>query len=74
VVLAAFGIACMTIWFRRDGGRTAATLTIAGLGAFAFSHLLGSVIGAWPAVLLVAAGIAALCWRVSDSRHLRVRA
>ncbi len=43
-------------------------LTIAGLLAFALSHLLGLVIGAWPAVLLTAVVTAALYWRVSDSR------
>jgi hypothetical protein len=44
-------------------------LTIAGLLAFAVSHLLGLVIGAWPSVLVVAIATAALCWRLSDSRH-----
>ena len=45
-------------------------LTGAGLLAFAGSHVLGLIIGAWPAVLVVAAGAGALCWRVSDTRHL----
>lgn len=69
VVLAGFGLTCVWIWLRRDGRRTAVLLTVAGLVAFALSHLLGLVIGAWPSVLLVAAGTAALCWRVSDSRR-----
>jgi hypothetical protein len=43
-------------------------LTIAGLLAFALSHVLGLIIGAWPSVLLTAAGTAALYWRASDSR------
>lgn len=68
VVLAGFGLTCVAIWLRRDGGGTAARLTGAGLVAFAGSHLLGRVIGAWPAVLVVAAATAALCWRLSDSR------
>jgi hypothetical protein len=68
VVLAIFGLACIAIWVRRDGRQTAAMLTVAGLVAFAISHVLGLVIGAWPAVLVTAAGIAALCWRASDSR------
>jgi hypothetical protein len=48
----------------------AAILTIAGLGAFVLSHVIGSVIGAWPAVLLVAAATGMLYWRVSDSRQI----
>jgi hypothetical protein len=68
VVLAGFGLVCIAIWLRRDGRRTAALLTLAAFVAFVFSHVLGLVIGAWPAVLLMAAGIAALCWRVSDQR------
>ena len=68
VVLAICGLACIAIWLRRDGRGTAIMLTIAGLLAFALSHLLGLVIGAWPAVLLTAAVTAALYWRVSDSR------
>ncbi|HZU40927.1 MAG TPA: hypothetical protein VE992_07730 [Solirubrobacteraceae bacterium] len=69
VVLAAFGLTCIGIWAARDGWRTAALLTGAGLVAFAASHALGLLIGAWPAVLLVAAMTAALCWRVSDARR-----
>jgi hypothetical protein len=68
-VLAACGLACLAIWLRRDGRRIAVQLTAAGLLAFAFSHLLGLLIGAWPSVLVVAAGTAALCWRLSDSRR-----
>lgn len=69
VVLALCGLACVAVWLRRDGRRTAAMLTAAGLFAFAISHVLGLLIGAWPAVLLVAAGTALLCWRVSDARR-----
>ncbi|MGI8428817.1 MAG: hypothetical protein ACR2OB_05805 [Solirubrobacteraceae bacterium] len=69
LVLAACGLVCMVVWLERDGGRTAATLTAVGLLAFALSHLLGLVIGAWPAVLLAAAGIGIACWRRSDSRR-----
>jgi hypothetical protein len=66
VVLASCGLTCIAIWLRRDGRRTAALLTLAGLFGFAASHGLGLLIGAWPAVLLVAAATAVLCWRVSD--------
>jgi hypothetical protein len=68
VVLVICAVACIAIWLRRDGRRTATGLALAGLVAFALSHVLGLIIGAWPAVLLVAAGVAALCWRASDSR------
>jgi hypothetical protein len=69
VVLAACGLTCIAIWLRRDGRRVAAQLTAAGLLAFALSHLLGLVIGAWPSVLVVSAATAAICWRLSDSRR-----
>jgi hypothetical protein len=69
IVLAGCGLTCIAVWLRRDGRRTAVQLTIVGLLAFAVSHLLGLVIGAWPSVLVVAIVTAALCWRLSDSRH-----
>ena len=69
VVLAACGLGCIAIWLRRDGRRIAIQLTAAGLLGFALSHVLGLVIGAWPSVLVVAAAIAILCWRLSDSRR-----
>jgi hypothetical protein len=71
LVLAACGLACISLWLQRDTRRTAAALTIVGLAAFALSHVLGNLIGAWPAVLLTAAATAGLYWRVSDARHLR---
>lgn len=74
VVLAACGIACIRLWLRRDGPRTATLLTVVGLLAFALSHVIALVIGAWPAVLLAAAVTAAVCWRHSDARHLRAPA
>lgn len=73
IVLAACGLVCIAIWRRREARRTTALLSLAGVAAFALSHVLGAVIGAWPAVLVVAAATAALCWRVSDSRHLSLR-
>ncbi len=73
VVLAGFGLVCVAIWIRRDGRRTAAALAGAGLVAFALSHALGLVIGAWPAVLLTAAAIASVCWTVSDARRVRLQ-
>jgi hypothetical protein len=70
VVLAACGLLCILVWLRRDGAGTAAALTGVGLFAFALSHVLGLVIGAWPSVALVAAGTAAICWRRSDAHRL----
>ncbi len=69
VVLAACGLTCMAIWARRDGARVTAALTATGLVAFAVSHLLGRVIGAWPSVLVVSAVTAALCWWLSDAQR-----
>ncbi|HTU88453.1 MAG TPA: hypothetical protein VMF57_22930 [Solirubrobacteraceae bacterium] len=68
VVLGICGLVSIAIWLRRDGRQTAVRLAAAALFAFALSHVLGLIIGAWPAVLLTAAGTAALCWRVSDSK------
>ena len=68
LVLAICGLACIAIWLRRDGQQTAVRLAIAGLLAFALSHLLGLIIGAWPAVLFTAAGTGVLYWRASDRR------
>jgi Flp pilus assembly protein TadB len=70
VVLAAFGLACIYVWLRRDDRRTAIRLTIVGLAAFVVSHGLGLVIGAWPSVFLVAAVTAWACWKWSDARWL----
>jgi hypothetical protein len=66
VVLAVFGVACIAIWSQRHGRATIVKLTIAGLVAFALSHAIGLLIGAWPAVLVSSGAIAALYWRVSD--------
>jgi len=73
LVLGICGLVCIAIWLQRDGRHTALMLTIAGLFAFAFSHVLGLLIGAWPAVLLTAAAVAVLYWRASDSRIARAR-
>ncbi len=71
LVLAAFGLTCVLLWRRRDGTRTAAVLTAAGLLAFALSHVLGLVVGAWPAVLAAAVAVAAASWQWSDARAWR---
>lgn len=74
VVLVLFGGTCMAVWLKRDGPRRAAALTATGLAAFALSHVLGDVIGAWPAVFAVAAATGAACWFGSDARRLAVTA
>jgi hypothetical protein len=70
VVLAACGLACIAVWLRRDPPRVTVALTVTGLAAFALSHVLGHVIGAWPSVAVVSAVTAGLCWRLSDAHHL----
>jgi hypothetical protein len=69
IVLAAFAAACIYVWSRREDRRTVALLTVIGFAAFALSHLLGLVTGAWPAVLIVSGVTGWACWRLSDSRH-----
>ena len=73
VVLACLGLCCIAIWLRRDGARIALRLTGVGVLAFALSHVLGLVVGAWPAVLLSAAATAAACWRLSDAHRPSAR-
>jgi hypothetical protein len=73
LVLLGFALWCIAIWLRRDGRRTALRLTAVGFAAFVLSHVLGLVIGAWPAVLLAAAGTAIACWRLSDVHRRRAR-
>jgi hypothetical protein len=74
VVLLLGGLWCIRAWMQRHGSRTAATLTCVGLVAFAGAHLLGLAIGAWPAVLLMAAGAAAVVWVRADARQRRALA
>jgi hypothetical protein len=69
VVMAACGLTCIAVWLKRDGRRVALVLAAVGLVAFALSHVLATVIGAWPSVIIVSAVTAALCWRLSDSRR-----
>lgn len=69
MVLAACGLPCVVIWDRRHGPRRAGALTAGGLGAFAVSHALGVLIGAWPGVLLTAAATFVAYWKLSDSQR-----
>jgi hypothetical protein len=73
VVLACFAVACVALWIRRDGARTAAMLALIGLFAFAMSHVAALLIGPWPAVLLAAAGLGIASRRLSDTRRVTPR-
>jgi hypothetical protein len=73
VVLLAGGLWCVRAWTQRNDTRTAVTLACAGLAAFVLSHVLALAIGAWPAVLLVAAAMAAAAWLRADSRVVLAR-
>lgn len=70
LVLAAGGLWCIREWARRNDTRTAVILGCVGLAAFVVSHVLALAIGAWPAVLLVAAAMALAAWLRADSRVL----
>jgi hypothetical protein len=73
VALLVGGLWCIQTWLRRHGARTAVTLASVGLGALVLSHLLALAIGAWPAVLLVAAAMAAAAWTRADTQMIRAR-
>jgi hypothetical protein len=66
IVLALGGLWCISIWVRRHGPRTAATLAGVGLAALVLSHVLALALGAWPSVLIVAGATAAATWRLAD--------
>lgn len=69
VVLAAFGLVCVVISSSRDARRTTVLLVLIAVAAFVLSHLLGLLIGPWPAVLVAAAVLAGACHRLSDVRR-----
>ncbi|HEV7527373.1 MAG TPA: hypothetical protein VGO29_00575 [Solirubrobacteraceae bacterium] len=73
VVLLAGGLWCVRAWTQRNDTRTAVTLACTGLAAFVLSHVLALAIGAWPAVLLVAAAMAVAAWLRADARVVLVR-
>jgi hypothetical protein len=68
VVLLLGGMWCVRSWTLRNGPRTAISLAGVALGAFIVSHVLAVFLGAWPAVLLVAAVTGAVVWVRSDAR------
>ncbi len=54
LVLVLAAAVCATRWRRAAGWPTAAGLVVLYLAAFAGSHLLAGVVGAWPSVFTVA--------------------
>lgn len=64
-VLAAAGVACTTQWQKSSGSARAGALLGTYLVAFGASHPLAKKIGAWPAVVTVAAATAAASMAVS---------
>lgn len=53
-------------WLAKKGPATTAALTAVYLGGFGLSHPLAKRIGAWPAVLAVAAAAAGASWVLVD--------
>lgn len=68
VVLLAGGAWCVAAWWRSPG--PARALAAAGVFAVAFavSHPLGHVVGAWPSVLLVSVAAALAARAIGGSR------
>ena len=65
-VLILGGLACGLRWRVLLGLPRALALVAAFLAGFALAHPLGNAIGAWPAVVLVAAVVGALTWSTAD--------
>jgi len=67
VVLFLGGLTCGLRWRVLLGLPRALALVAVFLAGFALAHPLGKAIGAWPAVLVVAAVIGVVVWRVADA-------
>ena len=67
VVLLIGGAWCARVWMARHGSWTATILLGVAFLAFVASHLLALVIGAWPSVLFVSAGMAYAAWTRADA-------
>jgi hypothetical protein len=68
LVLLLGGLWCARTWLRRHGPRTAGILLGVAAAAFVASHLLGLVVGPWPAVLVTAVAVGAAAWVRADAR------
>jgi hypothetical protein len=67
VVLLAGAGWCALRWRERAGTGRAAALVVAYAAAFAGSHGLAHVIGAWPSVAVVAGAVGAAAYAVADA-------
>src|SRR5512139_1047055 len=67
-VLGTAGAVAGRRWLRTAGPATTALLSGVYLGGFGASHPLAKKIGAWPAVLTVAAVSASASWLLADRR------
>jgi hypothetical protein len=63
----AAGTLCFPNWLHA-GAVPAGVLSASYAGALGCSHPLAKKVGAWPAVALVSAGMAALAWALADRR------
>uniref|UniRef100_UPI0008386733 hypothetical protein n=1 Tax=Kribbia dieselivorans TaxID=331526 RepID=UPI0008386733 len=68
VVLGAAGVWAGRTWLAKSGPATTAALSALYLGGFGASHPLAKKIGAWPAVLTVAAASAAASYALVDRK------
>ncbi|MDI3407956.1 hypothetical protein [Streptomyces cavernicola] len=68
IVLAAAGAVATRQWQQQAGGKVAAALTGAYLAGFGAAHPLAKKVGAWPAVGIVAGGVALASWVTVDRR------
>lgn len=66
VVLLANGVLAGRTWYTSAGPVTTAGLSVVYLAGFGLSHPLAKKIGAWPAVLSVAAVSAGAAWAAVD--------
>lgn len=75
LVLFAGGLWCGLRWRRTHGLPRALALVAVFLAGFVAAHPLGHAIGAWPAVVLVAAVVGAVTWQAGDAArpHTQVR-
>ncbi len=65
-VLVAGLVICADRWRRRVGLTRTVVLVVVFLVLFGLSHLLATAVGAWPAVLTVAAAMFAVTFVVAD--------
>jgi hypothetical protein len=66
IVLFLGALACGLRWRLLLGLPRALALVAVFLAGFVLAHPLGSAIGSWPAVLLVAVVVGGIVWRVAD--------